>query len=66
MNTIHTKNEIVRINEITKDSWGYPVAKWTGDRGSQGETRIGERGEDPVACEGRAEDAIKAEFENAE
>lgn len=54
--------ETIRITKLTIDPWGYPVAHWTGDRGSQGETRIGERGEDPAACEGRAEAAILAEL----
>ena len=53
--------EIIRITEITADPFGFPIARWMGDLGSSGETRIGERDQDPATCEARAEDAINAE-----
>jgi hypothetical protein len=54
--------EIIRITEITTDCYGFPIARWMGDLGSSGQTRIGGRDQDPAACEARAEDAIKAEL----
>jgi hypothetical protein len=54
--------EIIRITEITTDCYGFPIARWMGDLGSSGETRIGERNEDLSSCENRAMSLIQAEF----
>lgn len=41
-----TPTEQFEIYAISADEFGYPIAKWKGNQGSQGETRLGEQGAD--------------------